>query len=84
MRKELQLVGIKQAPEPSNTRLTLGDYIADVLLDTRLNAKIFHWIVQRVGSPEIVHWGQEHTFNEAKEAAQTLLERLNSRNNKTA
>jgi len=67
----------KQAFEPENTRLTLGDYLADVLLDTRHDAKIFHWIVQKVGSAAIIHWGQEHTFQEAKAAAETYLESLN-------
>lgn len=79
--RKLKLVGAaKQVPEPENTRLTLGDYLADVLLDTRHDAKIFHWIVQKVGSAAIIHWGQEHTFQEAKSAAQTYLEIL-SRNN---
>ena len=62
--------------EPENTRLTLGGYIADILLDARHNAKIFHWIIQRVGSAAIVHWGQEYTFEDAQSAAQTCLEKL--------
>ena len=66
----------KQAQEPENTRLTLGSYIADILLDARHNVKIFHWIVQRVGSAAIVHWGQEYTFEDAKTAAQDCLENL--------
>lgn len=66
----------KQAKEPGNTRLTVGEYIADILLDARHNAEIFHWIVQRVGSAAIVHWGQEHTFEAAKTAAQNCLESL--------
>jgi hypothetical protein len=79
--RKLKLVGAaKQVAEPENTRLTLGDYLADVLLDTRHDAKIFHWIVQKIGSAAIIHWGQEHTFQEAKSAAQTYLEIL-SRNN---
>ncbi|HEV3036898.1 MAG TPA: hypothetical protein VHA33_03840 [Candidatus Angelobacter sp.] len=71
------VAAVKQAPDPENTRLTLGDYIADVLLDTRHDAKIFHWIVQKTGSASIIHWGQEHTFEDAKAAAQTYLEILN-------
>jgi len=68
-----------QAPKrsleiPSNTRLTLGDYIADILLDTRHHAKIYHWIVQRVGSAEILQWGQEYSFEEAQLQAQSFLE----------
>jgi hypothetical protein len=68
-----------QAPKkslevPSNTRLTLGDYIADILLDTRHHARIYHWIVQRVGSAEILQWGQEYSFEEAQREAQSFLE----------
>lgn len=60
--------------EPSNTRLTLGNYIADILLDERHHAPVFHWIVQRAGSPAIIFWGQEHTFEDALIAAQTYLD----------
>lgn len=54
----------------------LGNYIADVLLDARNNLEIYHWIVQQVGSPTIIQWGQEYTFSEAKAAAQLYLEAL--------
>ena len=43
------MVAAKKAPEPPNTRLAVGDYIADILLDARANGTIYHWIVQRVG-----------------------------------
>ena len=71
--------GAKPAPEPSNTRLTVGEYIADILVDTRFHAKIAHWVVQRVGSPKIIQWGQEYTFEDAVAAAQSYLEGLAER-----
>ena len=74
----------RQTTEPENTRLTFGGYIADILLDARHNARIFHWIVQRVGSAAIVYWGQEHTFEEAKAAAQSCLETLGGDEQKKA
>jgi hypothetical protein len=70
------LVAAKQAPEPPNTRLSVGDYIADILLDVRPNGSIYHWIVQRVGSAAIVHWGQEYTFKDAHAAVKGYLEEL--------
>ena len=82
LRKGLHLVGAKQAPQPGNTRLEVGDYIADVLLDTRFDNQICHWIVQRIGSPEIIAWGQERTFEEAKSAAQSCLRTLNAQHMK--
>ena len=78
MQRKLHLVAAaaRQTKEPENTRLILGGYIADILLDARHNAKIFHWIVQRVGSAAIVYWGQEYTFENAQAAAQSCLEKL--------
>jgi len=63
----------KMASEPPNTRLSLGDYIADILLDARPNGTIYHWIVQRVGSAAIIQWGQEYTFEDAYSAVSAYL-----------
>ncbi len=60
----------------SNTRLTLGEYVADVLLDTRHNGKIYHWIVQKAGSSAIIQWGQDDSFEDAQAAAREYLETL--------
>jgi len=74
----------KQTRTPDNTRLVLCDFIADILLYARHNAKVFHWIVQRVGSAAIVHWGQEYTFEEARAAARSCLETLAGEGQKKA
>lgn len=74
----------KRVQEPSNTRLELGKYIADIFLDTRADAKVCHWIIQKVGSPEIVFWGQEYTFDQAKFAAQSYLEEMNRQQEKAS
>jgi hypothetical protein len=70
------LVAAKMAPEPPNTRLSVGDYIADILLDARPNGTIYHWIVQRVGSAAIIQWGQEYTFEDAYSTVSSYLEKL--------
>src|SRR6476469_7694700 len=70
------LVAAKQAPEPPNTRLSVGDYIADILLDARPDGHIYHWIVQRVGSAAIIQWGQEYSFEDAYSAVSAYLETL--------
>ncbi len=70
------LVAAKRAPEPPNTRLSVGDYIADILLDARPEGTIYHWIVQRVGSAAIIHWGQEYTFESAYATVKNYLESL--------
>jgi hypothetical protein len=78
------LVAAKLAPEPPNTRLSVGDYIADILLDARPNGTIYHWIVQRIGSAAIIQWGQEYTFEDAYAAVSAYLENLNQSNKEKA
>ena len=78
------LVAAKQAPEPPNTRLTVGNYIADILLDARPDGTIYHWIVQRVGSAAIIHWGQEYTFEDAYTSVSACLAELNDTDKKKA
>ena len=67
---------IRKTNNPPNTRLQVGGYIADILVDRRNPSTVFHWIVQRVGSAEILQWGQETTFDEAKAAATGYLKDL--------
>jgi hypothetical protein len=68
-----------QPQDASNTRLTRGSYIADIFLDQRNTPHIFHWIVQKVGSAAILHWGQEYTFESAHQAATSYLEERSRR-----
>ena len=75
---------VKKAKSPPNTRLTAGNFIADVLVDSREPSVLFHWIVQRIGSAEILHWGQETTFAEAESAATAYLRALNEKDRKEA
>ena len=67
---------------PSNTRLTVGNFIADILIDSRQSATVCHWIVQRLGSAQILSWGQEKSFEAAEKAARGCLADLNSRESK--
>ena len=82
--EDAPLVAAKQASEPPNTRLSVGDYIADILLDARPNGTLYHWIVQRVGSAAIIQWGQEYTFEDAYSAVSAYLENLNRSNQEKA
>jgi hypothetical protein len=76
LKRTLILVAAKRAPEPPNTRLSVGNYIADIPLDARPRGTIYHWIVQRVGSAAIIHWGQEYTFEGAHDTVKNYLENL--------
>lgn len=76
--KRIHLVaGPTKAVETSytNTRLVLSDYLADILVDRRFVPPIYHWVVQRIGSADVVKWGQEATFEEAESAARDCIER---------
>jgi len=73
---------LRKANNPPNTRLEIGDYIADILVDSRHPSSICHWIVQRVGSAEILQWGQETTFAEAEAAASSYLHDLAKKSQK--
>ena len=78
------MVAAKLAPEPPNTRLSAGQYIADILLDARSDGTIYHWIVQRVGSAAIIQWGQEYTFEAAYSAVTLYLEQFGCPNQEKA
>ncbi len=67
-----------------NIHLVRGAYFADVVTDTRSNPPVHHWIVQREGSPEVVHWGQEKSIAQAESAAASCLDDLNQRERKNA
>jgi len=57
-----------------NTRISFGDYFADILQDPE--TQIGYWIIQKIGSADIVQWGQEESFQAAEHCAKQYLERL--------
>lgn len=61
---------------PCSTRLRLGEYFADLVPDNEGSSPVYHWIVQRQGSPEIVRMGQELSFPAALEQGHRYLESL--------
>lgn len=73
-RHPIHIVSRSRRAAHKNTRLSFGDYFADVLQDP--DSGIGYWIVQRVGSADIVQWGQEESFEEAAECAHEYLEQL--------
>src|SRR5690242_8346489 len=63
---------------PCSTRLRRGSFIADIVPDNAgdCGRPIYHLIVQRLGSPELLGLAQETTFRGALEQAHESLERL--------
>lgn len=83
------------APSAASTRLRLGEFFADIFADARGNGssrtdsttkteELFHWVIQREGSAEIIHSGQDLGFEEARRAALACLTRLASRDQRAS
>lgn len=56
-----------------NTPIEKNGHIADILVSKYGEGELFHYVIQRVGSPEIVHWGQELSFHRAMECVEEFL-----------
>ena len=68
------------APEISHViryeRLQHGPYYADFRRDKRLNPEVYHCLIQREGSTEILRWSQHRTIEGATRTARAELRRL--------
>lgn len=58
------------------TRLSLGEYFVDIVPNMEGVAPVFHWVLQQVGSKEVVCLGQEPSLSLAIEQARDNLETL--------
>ncbi len=66
------------------TRLNLGSYFADIVSDKSSAPPAVYWIVQRVGSAEVLGIGHEPAFAGALEQAHGCLQRLVKRSRSRA
>jgi hypothetical protein len=57
-----------------NTRLMLGDYFADIMI--KRGKDICYWVIQQIGSADVVDWGNAADFETAQKLAQRHLEQL--------
>lgn len=71
------------APE-GNIRLVVGNYIADVLIGTREHKTIYYYIIQRVGSAEVVDLAYFPTLALATAKARAAIEGLARRDRQHA
>jgi hypothetical protein len=49
-------------------------YTAEIFVSKTGACSIFHYIVQRTGSLEILHWGQESSMTDAQFAVDEILD----------
>jgi len=57
-------------------RIERPPYYADVVLDTRSDPPVWHCIVQRQGSSNIIAWFQENSEQQARQSATRELDSL--------
>lgn len=57
-------------------RIRKQQLFADILYDGRSEAAVYHYIIQREGSNQILYWSQENSEEEAVKAATRELARL--------
>lgn len=58
-------------------RLQQGSFYADFRRDKRLDPEVYHCVIQREGSTEILRWSQHRTLHAALRTARAELKRLN-------
>jgi len=63
-------------------RLQVGEYYADFRRDKRLSPEVYHCIIQREGSTEIISWSQYRTLEAARRAAEAEINRFISNTTK--
>lgn len=69
---------------PYRTRITERDHYADIIVNSDGNRLICFWIVQRYGSPDVIAWGQERSFDAAQNAAEQELDRRSKQRSKVS
>lgn len=60
----------------SGVRIRLAGYYADIVCNGKSDPEIWHWVVQREGSADIIKWGQERYCAAAEMAAKRYLQSM--------
>lgn len=54
-----------------------GSFVVDFYMNSNPEAsRVFHYIITRKGTRQIIHWGQEPSREQAQEAALAVLQDL--------
>jgi hypothetical protein len=65
------------APEarPGNIRIERNGFVADIIVSrSEGGTELYHYVVQPVGSRDIVHWGQEVSLQRAQECVDEYID----------
>lgn len=75
-----KMVNFDKSPDGAHVirydRLQQGCFYADFRRDKRLYPEVYHCIIQKEGSTQILGWSQFRTLERAKSAAERELQRL--------
>jgi len=87
-KRQLNLVQMESGRDGKRGRLytsfELGGFTADIIVDQKTDPPIHHWIIQKIGSPEILFWGQEYTYEQAESGARSCMQSLIDRQQRIA
>lgn len=72
----IHLVSTTPTERPDERRLTLGDYTADIVVSKR-EENLCYYVIQRVGSAEIIEMQPFQNAEDAEAAAEHALKRWN-------
>lgn len=64
--------------QPKRT-LEAHGFIAEFFVNEKTEAPVYHYVVMKKGSVEILGWGQERTFESAERMATNCMEMLSQR-----
>lgn len=56
-------------------RIIRNGFAAEILVDEKSIPPVFHWLVQHLGSAEVLYWAQERSFEDAERNATDFLEK---------
>ncbi|MCU1284133.1 MAG: hypothetical protein JWO13_483 [Acidobacteriales bacterium] len=58
----------------NSMHIVRNGYAAHIFISNNAGSPLFHYTVHRIGSTEILHWGQEASMSEAQSAVDELLD----------
>jgi hypothetical protein len=66
-------MGSTPGTRPSKIIIERHGYTADIVASQSSHGQIWHYVIQPVGSRDIVHWGQEVSLQRAQECVEEFL-----------
>ena len=80
-KKRTKILEIHPGAKPVVTRKTVevDNFRAEFFVNNQIDPPVYHFVVMRKGSVEILAWGQERSEIEAERAARQCIDNLSRR-----